>query len=588
MKFMRFIHKWIGILLGIQLTLWMLSGFMMSFYDKEVVEGHHLMKHTTPQPISMEPIQNLDEVLAQIPASDNVINVSTDFFRGQSIIKVVTHNGTYMYDATNSEYVEIDETLARQIAIDDFAGNGTVVNIEKIMAPTMETRESNGPGWRVDFDNDENSSLYISAETGQIWERRHDLWREFDIYWMLHIMDYENRKSFNGWLVIFSAWIALWIGLSGMIILIENFRKGDFNLIRKWRAKKQQLSFAVVGGDTLTVMGGKSLFDALEENHIKLPTSCGGGGSCGLCLVKLEPAPEPLAADRREISAIELEQGYRLSCQHSDYDSAVIHLPDELLNAQVLELEVVSTNFVTPTICEIEFKNKGKSKIEFFPGCYFEFTIPAFERKLENLQLIVNNAQQITRTYSVANAEHELSGNLKFNVRLILDQGGDAETKAGLGSSYMTTLSVGDQINVRGPFGDFKLKPNTREKIFIGGGAGMAPLRSMIMHQFFVAKDRSKISFWYGARTIKGIYYQDEFNDLVKSHDNFSWQYALSEQDQSFIHEMVYEDYLRKHPDLSSCDFYLCGPPAMLEATKKMLKSLDVSDDQIALDDFGV
>lgn len=367
MTFMRIIHKWIGVLLGIQMTLWMLSGFMMSFYDKAVIEGHHLMRHVEREPVKLEPVRDLEKILSQVPASENIVSVSTDAFRGQSVIKVSTSNGTYMYDAESADYIDIDEELARQIAIDDFSGNGSIIAVNKIIAPTMETRESSGPGWRVDFDNDENSSLYISAETGQIWERRHDLWREFDIYWMLHIMDYDNRKSFNGWLIIFAAWITLWIGLSGMIILIENIRQGDFNLVGKWRAKSKQLSFAVAGGEHFQVSGGNTLFDALTSKDIHLPTSCGGGGSCGLCRVKMDPAPEPMAADLREIPSTELEQGYRLSCQHRDFDGTTVSLPDELLNAQQLNLEVVKTRFVTPTICEIEFKNTEGTKVDFYP-----------------------------------------------------------------------------------------------------------------------------------------------------------------------------------------------------------------------------
>ncbi len=594
MTFMRFIHKWIGVLLGIQVILWMLSGFIMSFYDKDMVEGHHLMKQVERGSLQMAPVGDLTPILEQLPTSANIISVSTDFFRGRSVIKVVTTSGTYMYDALISSYIEIDEALATQIAIDDFAGDGEVVAVSRITAPTMETRESAGPGWRVDFNNDENSSLYISAETGQIWERRHDRWRQFDIFWVLHIMDYENRKSFNNWIVILSAWVTLWIGLSGIIILVENIRQGDFNLVGKWRAKNRQFSFALAGGESFDVSGGQTLFDTLASKDIHLPTSCGGGGSCGLCRVVMNPAPKPMAADKREISDSDLEQGYRLSCQHRNFDGTTITLPAELAAAKSRTLEVVSAKLVTPYIREIEFRDISGEQVGFYPGCYFQFTIPPYELSLPDMDISevfnkqVSNGSEIKRTYSVANAENELDGNIKVNVRLVVTSGETLMLDAGLGSSYMHSLKVGDQIPVLGPFGDFKLKSNEREKIFIGGGAGMAPIRSMIRHLLTVDQSNAKISFWYGARTRKDLYNNEEFDELDKTYGNFSWHYALSDQGEGFIHSLAYTTYLKSHPDLASCDFYLCGPPAMLKATLQMLSALGVKEKQIALDDFGI
>lgn len=230
MTFMRFIHKWIGVFLGIQIILWMVSGFIMSFYDHDMVEGHNFQAHIEKEETTLSVIGDISPILQKIPQSENILDVSATIFRNDSVIMVRTDQNIRMFNAVSGRFIAIDEKLARQIAIEDFSGDGEVIAVNKILTPTLETRESVGPGWRVDFDNEENSSLYISAKTGQIWERRHDMWRQFDFFWMLHIMDYQNRKNFNNWIVILSAWTALWIGISGIILLIKNIRRGDFKL----------------------------------------------------------------------------------------------------------------------------------------------------------------------------------------------------------------------------------------------------------------------------------------------------------------------------------------------------------------------
>ena len=345
MSILRLIHRWVGIFLGLQMILWMVSGFIMSYYDHDMVEGNHLRKAPIRSSLTLTPVNDLSQILASLPLGEQILNISAEYFRGQNIVKIRTDHATHMFDAKSGEYINIDADYAKTIARDDFTGEGDITTVSEIIAPTLETRESNGPGWRVDFNNAENSSLYLSAETGQIWERRHDQWRQFDFFWMLHIMDYQNRKSFNNWIVILASWISLWIALTGFIVLFESLSKGDFNFIAPLLARNKTTRFTVKSKDghfnkSYSSKGHHTLFRVLAAENINLPTSCGGGGTCGLCRVQLKPAPKATPIDYRKLSKEEIREGYRLSCQHHQFDKSTISLPDSLFGKSKLSFKV--------------------------------------------------------------------------------------------------------------------------------------------------------------------------------------------------------------------------------------------------------
>lgn len=353
------------------------------------------------------------------------------------------------------------------------------------------------------------------------------------------------------------------------------------------------------------------MFDALAAEDIHLPSTCGGGGTCGLCRVRMTPVPVATAADLRQIPASEIETGYRLACQHQSDVAQEIIVASDLLSAQDFEAEVVSSRFVTPFICELRLRPPSGELLTFRPGSYMQVTIPPYSTTLSalaNLPQPLKNAwaeshalhqvgteETLHRTYSMANAPEELGADFMLNVRAALPQNGSVGVPVGAGSAYMCGLKAGDMVKLRGPFGDFALKDTTCEKIFIGGGAGMAPLRSMIMHALRNQRENTSMTFWYGARTSADIYYQETFESLEKVHPNFNWYVALSEATSTdrqgytgMIHEVVRREYLEGHKTLDECDFYLCGPPKMLEATLAMLKEMGVDDTRIDFDDFGI
>ncbi|WCL53374.1 NADH:ubiquinone reductase (Na(+)-transporting) subunit F [Gimibacter soli] len=616
MTLMRALHKWIGLLLGLQLFLWMLSGFMMGWFDHETVSGHALSRHEGHMDHAVMRESNPVDPMAFLTQDEKagaLKDISLRTFLHKSVFAIRAENGTRMIDASTGQDVVVDADAAKTIAISDYAGEGTVSSVTAIEAPTMETRKRKGPAWRVDFDDEGASSFYVSAETGDIWERRNDTWRVFDIFWMLHIMDYENRESFNNILVIGSSWIVFWLVLSGLVMIGEGFKRGDFNLVSAASQRKRTRNLTLwdkSGGERIVTARGRiTVFDALATSDLHLPSSCGGGGSCGLCRIQMDDAPVATPADFRQIPASELQAGYRLACQHFVSRDARLKLPDHLLEARDFEAEVVSATFLTPTIREIRLRPIAGGALDFRAGSYMQVTIPSYSLNRDDAGVPaelrtawgyseasndIRLKAPLHRTYSLANAPGETEGDFLLNVRLATPKAGGEVAPLGAGSAYMCQLAPGDRLALRGPFGDFGLKEGGREKVFIGGGAGIAPLRSMIIDALVNRGDTAPLSLWYGARTETDIPYQAQFDAFAKAHANFRWTVALSESvgpswsgARGLIHEVALRDHLATHPDIASCDFYLCGPPLMLEACIAMLAQLGVREDRIAFDDFG-
>lgn len=609
MTIVRKIHKWIGLVLGLQFVLWMLSGFGMALLPKDLVRGEHRM--APPQELATLGAA----AIGQMPlAGSDTQAISLQSFDGRPVFRHVDGTGVRLSDALTGETVEIDEAQARQIAAADYVGPGDITRVTRLEESTLAMRNHAPPAWRVDFDDGERTSLYISASDGRILERRNAYWRTHDVMWMLHIMDYQSRTSFNHPLIVFVTLIVFWLGVSGVILWFDSFRPADFDLIGKWRARGSLIPLQLRDGDdrdiaTIRARPQQSLYDAMAAGGYALPSTCGGGGTCGLCRIRIGPDAPVLAADRRKIDEAALASGERLSCQHRIGAPLSLTLPAELLSAQRHDAEIVSVSFIAPALCQVRLRLDAP--LDFEAGSYMQVEIPPYSATLddirpdENLRAVwaasgmpeaFGTDTPVTRTYSLASAPGEFGDDILLTVRLAM-AGPDAPgARVGIGSAYLATLSPGDLLHMTGPFGDFRIREDDEERVFIGGGAGIGPLRAMIVDRLTRHNDATPMSLWYGARTARDIVYGDDFDDLAESHSNFSWTAALSEPGQhtgwdgdvGLIHEVVRERFLARHPDPSRCSFYVCGPPAMLAAVLALLKSLDVPDEQVAFDDFGI
>ncbi|MFT6328389.1 MAG: Na+-transporting NADH:ubiquinone oxidoreductase subunit F [Bermanella sp.] len=369
-----------------------------------------------------------------------------------------------------------------------------------------------------------------------------------------------------------------------------------------------------INGDpskTITTSPGGKLLGALADSGIFVSSACGGGGSCGQCTVDIKSGGgEILPTELDHISKREAKQGCRLSCQVSIKQDMDIQLPEDVFGIKKWECDVLSNSNEATFIKELKlgipdgesvpFKAGGYIQIEAPPHHikYKDFDVPAEYRKdWEHFGFFDVESkcdEETIRAYSMANYPEE-EGIILLNVRIATPPPKNLSLPAGKMSSFIWSLKAGDKVTISGPFGEFYAKETDAEMVFVGGGAGMAPMRSHIFDQLRRLKTPRKITFWYGARSSREMFYVEDFDMLAKENDNFEWHVALSDPqpednwtgDTGFIHNVLLENYLKTHPAPEDCEFYMCGPPMMNAAVINMLKELGVEDENIMLDDFG-
>lgn len=366
------------------------------------------------------------------------------------------------------------------------------------------------------------------------------------------------------------------------------------------------------GEKELVVPAGDKLLGTLASKGIYLSSACGGGGTCAQCKCQvLEGGGDILATEEGHFNKKEIREGYRLSCQVTVKQDMEVQIPEEIFGVKKWECEVISNNNVATFIKELVLKLPEGEVVNFRAGGYVQlecpkYTIPYKDFDIEekyrgdwerfNFFDIVakNNEDGVVRAYSMANYPEE-RGILKFNIRIATPPPGSKDIPAGIMSSYVFNLKPGDKVTVFGPFGDFFAKETDAEMVFVGGGAGMAPMRSHIFDQLKRLNSDRKISFWYGARSMREAFYIDEYDKLAEDNANFEWHLALSdpqpednwEGPTGFIHQVLFDNYLKNHPAPEDCEYYMCGPPMMNAAVIKMLEDIGVEPENILLDDFG-
>jgi Na+-transporting NADH:ubiquinone oxidoreductase subunit F len=360
------------------------------------------------------------------------------------------------------------------------------------------------------------------------------------------------------------------------------------------------------------VSSGKNLLFSLANQKIFLPSACGGGGSCAMCKCQvLEGGGSILPTETGQISRKQQKENYRLACQVKVRNDMKIRIPDEVFHIKKFDCTVRSNNNVATFIKELVLDLPKGENLNFQAGGYIQIDIPQYkvnfkdfiiEKKFHpdwdkyNLwSLKAHNEEDVFRAYSMAN--HPAEGNMvMLNVRIATPPPRDMSLPPGKASSYIFNLKQGDKVVVSGPYGEFFIKDTKREMVYIGGGAGMAPMRSHLFHLFHTLKTRErKVSFWYGARSKREMFYTDDFQGIEKNFSNFKYNIALSEplpEDnwtgyKGFIHQVLFENYLKNHEEPEEIEYYLCGPPMMIDAVKKMLDSLGVPPEMIAYDSFG-
>ena len=382
----------------------------------------------------------------------------------------------------------------------------------------------------------------------------------------------------------------------------------------------------VINGErTVEVSAGSTLLQTLGDQKIFLPSACGGGGTCAMCRCQVSSGGgEILPTEKPYFSRKDIADNWRLGCQVKIKEDMEIQVPEEIFGIKKWECEVVSNYNVASFIKEFVVKLPEGENLDFEAGGYIQVDVPALNVDFKDIDITshpelgkapdefqtewdkfglwdlkMSNPEPVFRAYSMAN--HPAEGNIiMLNIRIATPpwdraKNGWMDVNPGICSSFVFSRKPGDKVTVSGPYGEFFIKPTNKEMVYIGGGAGMAPLRAHIFHLFHTMKSDRKVSYWYGGRSLRELFYTEHFRDIEKDFPNFQYNIALSEplpEDNwegyvGFIHQVVLDNYLSKHEEPEEIEFYLCGPPMMNDAVFKMLDSLGVPDENIAFDDFG-
>ncbi len=363
---------------------------------------------------------------------------------------------------------------------------------------------------------------------------------------------------------------------------------------------------------------GGTVLATLSNHNIFLPSACGGAGTCALCKCQVqEGGGSILPTETIFFTRKEQQNDWRLACQVKIRQDIVVKIPEEVMGIKKWECEVVSNRNVASFIKEFVVKLPEGEKMDFNSGGYIQIDVPKVEvdfsrdinieetyrnewDKFKMWDLKMKNNEETFRAYSMAN--HPEEGNIiMLNIRIATppwdkSKGAFQNVNPGVCSSYIFSRKPGDKVVISGPYGDFFIKESEREMIYIGGGAGMAPLRSHIFHLFYTQKTKRKVSYWYGARSKRELFYEKDFREIEKSNQNFRFNIGLSEPNDDdnwngytgFIHQILYDEYLSKIEEPEEIEYYLCGPPMMNDAVMKMLYDMGVPQEMIAYDDFGV
>jgi Na+-transporting NADH:ubiquinone oxidoreductase subunit F len=403
---------------------------------------------------------------------------------------------------------------------------------------------------------------------------------------------------------IFLSILVFTLAVNAMVLIILGARKvlvssGDITIEMNENPER-----------SIVVQAGGKLLQTLANQNLFLSSACGGKGTCAQCKCQvIEGGGSILTTEEAYFTKKEKKEGWRLSCQVPVKDNMQIIVPDEVFGAKKWECEVISNDNVATFIKELILKLPEGEDVGFKAGGYVQMEIPAYSLDYKTFDIAkqyhddwdrfgvwentATTLEPVIRAYSMANYPNE-KGIMKFNVRIASPPPG-TDFPPGEMTSYIFNLKEGDKLTIFGPFGDFFAQETDSEMIFIGGGAGMAPMRSHIFDQLLRLNSNRKITFFYGARSFREMFYTEEYDALEEKYENFSWHVALSDPDPKdnwdgytgFIHQVIHDQYLKYHEAPEDCEYYMCGPPMMMDACFKMLDDLGVEPEAIKFDDFG-
>lgn len=615
MLFLKKLHKWLSLLVGLQLLVWLGTGLYFNLMDHQKASGNQYKQTPVVAQVDINRLVEPQLVLSQTKQVVSIKQISLL----EHPYYLLTHNkGLYSHfdndyslvDAYTAEPVVIDETMVRKLAQSSYNGKGVIKNAVKLSPPYEDILREQNEVWQVNYADYIQTSVYIDAGSGRIIKHSNDDKRFVDIFFMLHFMDYGTEGSFNNVQIILFSIFTLFFSLTGFIWTIELLFNGQYKV--RFGSKSRTLALfdkdlEPIGEFDLAT--NTNLLDGLIDHDIALSSTCGGGGTCGQCKVRLDSSVKVTSAEHVLLTKEQLQQGYRLACQHDATETKRLTLID-VTKAKKYLLELTHSEFISPYIKELRFKVLGGEKLKFKAGAHLRFYIPpakgisiparlpdAFKYYWRDIEYLEYEHQACSRSYSLANGDGQIeagTNELKFTVKI--QNAPNKSIYPGVGSSYICNLGLGQTIEAAGPFEDFHAKPSSNKTMMlIGAGSGMAPLKSLIEEQLcFHQKERKEtrgIYFFYGARTEEDLLYKDELYRLSRKYPNFYYYPVLSRPHKNWSGAKGYvQDLLtsniNKICQIDGVEFYLCGPPNMMSATINLLKTKNVDATNIAFDEF--
>jgi Na+-transporting NADH:ubiquinone oxidoreductase subunit F len=615
MLLLKKLHKWLSLLVGLQLFIWLGTGLYFNLMDHEKASGNQFRQRPAIREVDINRLVEPQLVLSRSKRSVSLKQISLI----EQPYYLLTHkkglyshfsNNYSLVDAYTGEPVLIDEVMAKKLAQSSYKGRGIINSAIKLSPPYDDIPREQNHVWQINYADYINTSVYIDAGSGRVIKHSNDDKRFTDLFFMLHFMDYGSEGSFNNVQNIVFAIFTLFFSLTGLIWTIELAFNGQYKVTLGRKRRKLALfdkHHQPMG--EFDVSTKTNLLNGLIEHDIALSSTCGGGGTCGQCKVLLDKRVKVTSPDYSQFTNDELQQGFRLACQHNSSEIEGLTLVD-VTKAKKHLLELSSSEFISPFIKELRFKIVGGNKLAFKAGAHMRFFIPASkgasipQRLPEELKPHWHHIEHLeyehnacSRNYSLANGNGQNNGGAEELVFTIKIQ--NAPNKSvlpGVGSSYLCNLAVGQTIEAVGPFEDFYAKPSIKKTmILIGAGSGMAPLKSLIEEQLHSGVNgkstRRGIHFFYGARTEDDLLYQSEFFQLAKKYANFNYFPVLSNPSAEWTGAKGYVQKLLKLQmkgisQINNVEFYLCGPPDMMSTTIELLKTKNVDASNIAFDEF--
>lgn len=600
------VHKWLSLFVGLQLLIWLGTGLYFNLMDHSKASGNELRVHSHLEGNITDFIFTpIKDITSEAPQEVKLIWILHQpyyhfvFDKGQHSYQ---ERHSKLFDAVTGKPFNLSEEQVLTLAKNSYSGEGKLATPVLSQPPFSDHVRQQNPMWQVVVEDENNTTIYLDSITGQVLRHANDDFRLKDLMMKLHFMDYGNSGGFNHWLIIAFAFATLFLSVTGVTWLIQQYQNGLLKL--SWGSNRQKVSVTFSNENTIADVSAdanSTVLEGLASSHVYLSSSCGGGGTCGKCMF-LSSTQLPITLSEQEhLSDEQLKEGYRLGCQHRFSEISSIEVNTDL-NIENHELVVVATNFITPFIKEVKFKVKLGKQLAFKAGAYMQFEVPTgmnslrpddmpenYEKYWESYSHGRFSHDGVTRHYSLVNFDEE-SDELTFNIRWHTAKDG---YNAGIGSSYLGSLEVGETIIAKGPFSNFYVTPDKKvPRIFIGAGSGLAPLRAIIFEQLKKRQDEGDLTLIYGARTEDDLLYRDELNSLSEQHKNFSYIPTLSNpseqwQGHSGYVQQVLLPYLSQKVKFLSTEFYLCGPEAMMSEVEQIITDVGIPSNQIFKDKFN-